>query len=67
MTPMAMAMPLRLMMLALIPRIFMAMKAIRMPTGRVNTATKAERKWRRKMRQMRATTVNSSTSLLFRV
>ena len=67
MTPMAMAMPPRLMMLALMPSNLMRMSAMRMPTGSVNIATNAERKCNRKMMQMKATTSISSMSLTTRV
>jgi hypothetical protein len=54
-TPMAMAIPPRLMMLALMPSHCIPMKAIRTLRGSVTTATKAERRWRRKSAQTAAT------------
>ena len=44
MTPMAMAMPPRLIMLALTPKGYMIKKDIKIPTGRVKIATKADLK-----------------------
>ncbi len=59
-TPMAMAMPPRLMMLALMPSRYITPSAMRMPTGTVTTATKALRTCRRNTITMRATTSISS-------
>ena len=59
-TPMAMAIPPRLMMLALMPRSRMAPSAIRMPTGTVTTATNALRTWSRNTMTTSATTRSSS-------
>ena len=60
---MAIAMPPRDMMLALTPWWYMTMKAARMPSGSEMMATKAERRWNRKMKHTTATTRNSSSSL----
>ena len=66
-TPMAMAIPPRLMMFALMPSLYMAVKLIKIPTGSVKIETKALRKWRRKTMHTRATTIISSVSFRFRV
>ena len=67
MAPMAMAIPPRLMMSAPTPRSRMAMKAMRMPRGRVTMATSALRACQRKRRVTSATTSDSSRSLTLRV
>ncbi len=59
-TPIAIAIPPRLMMLALIPRRYITPSAIRMPTGTVTTATNALRKWSRNTSTTSATTSSSS-------
>ena len=65
-TPMARAMPPRLMMLALMPASYMMPREISTPRGRVTMATRELRKWSRKMTQTRATTIISSMSLWVR-
>ena len=49
-----MAMPPRLIMLALMPKGYIIKKDISIPTGRVKMATNADRKWSRKTMQMMA-------------
>ncbi|MNQ75888.1 hypothetical protein D3C85_906970 [compost metagenome] len=63
MAPMAMAMPPRDMMLALIPCRCMTIKATRIAMGNEITTTRDERRWNRKARQTSTTTANSSSSL----
>ena len=65
-TPMARAMPPRLMMLALMPASYMMPREISTPRGRVTMATRELRKWSRKRTQTRATTTISSMSLWVR-
>ena len=62
MAPMAIAMPPSDMMLALRPCRYMTMMAISTASGRVSTATSAERRCSRKRAQTRATTAISSSS-----
>ena len=64
MAPMAMAIPPRDMMLALIPCQPMTMKAARMAMGRLRTTTRAERTCHRKRTQTSATMTKASTSRL---
>ncbi|MCY1370558.1 hypothetical protein D9M69_576560 [compost metagenome] len=66
MAPMAMAMPPRDMMLALIPCCCMTIKAISTPTGSETIATRDERRCQRNSAQTRATTMNSSISFWLR-
>ena len=63
MAPSAIAMPPRLRMLALTPCQCITMNAASSPTGNVITATRAERRWNKKITHTSATTMNSSTSL----
>ncbi len=60
--PMAIAIPPSDMMSAPTPTQRMAMNAIRMPTGRVTSATSAERAWSRNATQTRPTMTLSSSS-----
>ena len=62
MTPMAMAIPPRLMMLAFKPTKYMAENDSSTPTGSVSTATSALRRCSRNTRQMITTTAISSSS-----
>ena len=55
------------MMLAPRPCIRMTMKASRIEIGIETIATKAERKWKRKMMQTRATMIDSSMRVWVRV
>ena len=64
MAPIAIAIPPSDMMLATSPWEYMTAMAIRMPTGRVKIATKAERRWSRKSTQTAATIRLSSSSFL---
>ena len=65
--PMAMAMPPKDMMLALMPCSRIRAKAARMATGRLSTTTSDERRWNRKSAHTRATTASSSTRVVPRV
>ncbi len=65
--PIAIAMPPSDMMSAPTPTIRIAMKAIRMPSGRVRMATRADRACSRKTMQTRATMMLSSVSVRSRV
>ena len=60
MAPIAIAIPPKDMMLALIPNGYMTINEIRMPTGIVTMATKADRRCHKKMMQTRATMILSS-------
>ncbi len=62
MAPIAMAMPPRDMMFALIPWWYITMNETRMPSGSVRIATKALRTWKRKSTQTSATMAISSRS-----
>ncbi|MCY1314734.1 hypothetical protein D9M70_654340 [compost metagenome] len=66
MAPMAMAIPPRDMMSALIPCFCMMMKAMSTPIGREMIATSEERRCQRNTAQTKATTMNSSSSLWLR-
>ena len=66
-TPIEIAMPPSDMMLAPSPCQRMITKASRMETGIETMATKAERKWKRKTRHTRATTIDSSIRVWVRV
>ncbi len=65
--PIAIAMPPRLMMSAPRPRVRMAMKAMRIPSGSVRITTSALRTCTRKSTVTSATTRDSSSSLPFSV
>ena len=67
MAPMAIAMPPRLMMFALILRYLMTINEMRMATGSMRMATRALLKWRRKIMQTSETMTDSSISFPFRV
>ena len=67
MAPMAMAIPPRDMMLALRPCRYMTMKAARIPTGRLITATSDERTCTRKATHTSATSSSSSASFSHRL
>jgi hypothetical protein len=67
MVPIAIAIPPKDMMLALMPCPFMMINAINTPKGSETMATKAERRWNRKTRHTKATTMNSWSSLLLRL
>ncbi len=66
-TPIEMAMPPSDMMLAPRPWTRMTMKASRIEIGIETIATKADRKWKRKMMQTRATMIDSSIRVSVRV
>ncbi len=61
MAPMAIAMPPRLMMLALMPSPRVMASAARMPSGSVATATKALRAWSKKSAHTSPTITDSSS------
>ena len=61
--PMAMAIPPSDMMFAVSPICFMGMKARTTATGRSSAGTRVERKWSRKRRITRVTTISSSISV----
>ena len=64
--PIAIAIPPRLMMLAPTPIERITRNEIRMPSGSVTMATRAERKWSKKRIETRATISDSSIRVRFR-
>ena len=67
MAPTAMAMPPRLIMLALSPCLSIIIKLMNTPSGRVKIPTRALRKWNKKMMHTRATMILSSMRVFFRL
>ena len=66
-TPIAIAIPPKLIIFAEIPNICIIMKLIRIPTGKEKIATKAERKCSRKIIETNATANICNKSVLFSV